>query len=411
MFSGFCSRARARLVPLVRPLGTFILISSILISSLLVPACDSVPLLAPSETTLSLFAGSAVLPLNGSTVLTATVIEQAGTPVQNGTLVTFVTNLGSIDPAEARTQGGTVTTRLHAGGVSGTATVGAISGSARATDVQIQIGGAAVASLLLSATPGTVPTLGGTVQIRAVVSDASGNRVSGVPVAFATTAGTLSQTTATTDGNGEGITLLTTAREATVTASAGGQEQTVTVRIAGAPSVTLTVQTTTPAAGQATTFAVGVQPGTNGAAITRVRIAFGDGSLQELGSVNGTINVSHTYVSQGTYTVTVTATDVAGEQTVVSTAVVVTLAPVGVVITATPSSAQVNGVVAFTATVTPATTAVVSYIWSFGDGGTAQTTGNQTSHVYTSAGSRTVQVTVNTVTGTSGVGQTVVVVN
>lgn len=376
----------------------------------LVPACDSVPLLAPSETTLSLFAGSAVLPLNGTTSLTATVIESAGTPVQNGTVVTFVTNLGTITPSEARTEGGRVTTQLHAGNVSGTATVGALSGSARAADVQIQIGGAAVASLFLSATPGTVPTIGGTVLVRAVVADASGNRVSGIPVAFATTAGTLSQTTATTDGNGEGITLLTTSREATVTATAGGQQQTVTVRIASAPTVTLTVQTTTPTAGQATTFAVAVQPGTNGAAISTVGIAFGDGSQQQLGAVNGTINVSHTYGSPGSYTVTVTATDVAGEQTVVSTAVVVTIVPVGVVITATPSSPQVNAVVAFTATVTPATTVAASYAWDFGDGGTAQTTGNQTSHVYTTAGSRTVLVTVTTVSGTTGVGRTVVAV-
>ncbi len=215
-----------------------------LLPLLFVPACDRAPLLAPTETTLSLFAGASVLALNSSTELIATVIEQAGTPVQNGTVVLFTTNLGSIDPAEARTEDGRVTARLHSGAVSGTATLAAISGAARSTDVQIQVGGTAVSGLLLTASPGAVPASGGTVTIRAFVTDADGNRVAGVQVAFGTTAGVLSRTTATTNGNGEAATSLTTSREATVTASVGGQQQTVTVGIGSVPSVTLTTQTT-----------------------------------------------------------------------------------------------------------------------------------------------------------------------
>ncbi len=134
-----------------------------LLPLLFVPACDRAPLLAPTETTLSLFAGASVLALNSSTELIATVIEQAGTPVQNGTVVLFTTNLGSIDPAEARTEDGRVTARLHSGAVSGTATLAAISGAARSTDVQIQVGGTAVSGLLLTASPGAVPASGGTV--------------------------------------------------------------------------------------------------------------------------------------------------------------------------------------------------------------------------------------------------------
>ena len=40
-------------------------------------------------------------------------------------------------------------------------------------------------------------------QLTAIVSDASGNRLAGVPVTFATDAGVLASTSATTDGNGE----------------------------------------------------------------------------------------------------------------------------------------------------------------------------------------------------------------
>ena len=382
----------------------------LLLPLLLVPACDRAPLLAPTETTLTLFAGASVLSLNSSTELIATVIEQAGTPVQNGTVVLFTTNLGSIDPAEARTQDGRVTARLHSGSVSGTATLSAISGAARATDVQVQIGGAAAAGILLTASPGAVPATGGSVTIRAVVTDGDGNRLAGIPVAFGTTAGQLSQSSVTTNSNGEATTRLTTSTEATVTASAGSQQQSVTVGIGSVPTLTLTTQTTSPSAGLPTTFAVTVGVGTNGSPISSVNIDFGDGGSQNLGALTGTVNVSHTYGRDGTFTVTVTATDIAGQSTQVSTSVVVSFVPVGVVITATPSSPSVNAVVSFTASVTPATTAVVSYTWDFGDGGSVTTTGNQTSHIYTTTGNRTVTVTALTVSGEVAFGQSAVAV-
>jgi hypothetical protein len=69
-------------------------------------ACDKVPLTAPTESTIALFAAGNVVPLNGSLDLVATVTEPAGTPVHNGTLVTFTTTLGRVEPAEARTTNG-----------------------------------------------------------------------------------------------------------------------------------------------------------------------------------------------------------------------------------------------------------------------------------------------------------------
>ena len=92
-------------------------------------ACDKVPLLAPTGSVISLFPAASSVPLNGTVEIVATVIENgvastpttststgtgttgtgtttpttpttstragAGTPVQNGTLVSFTTTLGT----------------------------------------------------------------------------------------------------------------------------------------------------------------------------------------------------------------------------------------------------------------------------------------------------------------------------
>src|SRR4029453_16736109 len=101
-------------------------------------SCDKVPLLAPTGSVITLFATATTVPSNGSMEIVATVIEQgqstaapttpttpgqtpttpttptssssqgAGTPVHNGTVVTFTTTIGRVEPAEARTNNGQV---------------------------------------------------------------------------------------------------------------------------------------------------------------------------------------------------------------------------------------------------------------------------------------------------------------
>src|SRR5437867_918834 len=93
-------------------------------------ACSKVPLMAPTGSSITLIATATALPINGTTDLIAQLLEQAGTPPQDGTVVTFTTTLGSIDPPEARTSGGRVTVKFRAGATSGTATISAISGGA-----------------------------------------------------------------------------------------------------------------------------------------------------------------------------------------------------------------------------------------------------------------------------------------
>lgn len=369
-------------------------------------ACDRVPLTAPTESTIALFANAASVPLNGSIDIIATVTEEAGTPVQNGTVVTFTTTLGRIEPAEARTSNGKVTVRLVSDGRSGTARITAFSGAASG-ELELPVGAAAATNVVLRAEPASVGANGGSVQLVATVRDESGNPIAGVPVTFTTTAGQIASSSVTSDANGEARTTLTTTRQAEVTARAGGQEAQVTVSVQAAPTVSLTVSPQSPTANQPAVFTITVTPASDGAPVQSVTIDFGDGERLTLGS--GSTTVSHVYSSSGTYTVTARVRDAAGQETV-QTLVLIVLpaAPIAVNLSASPTAPVVNEVTTFTAQATPpAGVSIQRYRWDFGDGtAVVETTGDQRTHVFTSAGRRTVTVRAYASDGSIGVGQT-----
>ena len=111
-------------------------------------ACEKVPLLAPSGSTITLTSLATALPTNGTTSIIAQVIEAGGTPPHSGTFVTFTTSLGSVQPSEAETDiTGRVIVKFVAGSGSGTATITAMSGGVSASGtnaIKIAIGAAAV---------------------------------------------------------------------------------------------------------------------------------------------------------------------------------------------------------------------------------------------------------------------------
>ena len=88
MFSVFMI-SRRRLATLVLAPAALFLIET---------ACNRVPLLAPSGSSITLATATSVLPINGTATIIAQVIEAAGTPPQAGTHVTFTTSLGTIQP-------------------------------------------------------------------------------------------------------------------------------------------------------------------------------------------------------------------------------------------------------------------------------------------------------------------------
>jgi len=257
-------------------------------------ACDKMPLTAPAGTVITLVSTTNVLPVNGSTDVVAVLIENgtsgtgttatpaAGTPVHNGTLVTFTTSLGRIEPAEARTTNGRVTVKLVADGRSGTATISAFSGAATKT-VDIKIGAAAAERVALTASPTSVPANGGTSTLSARVEDISGNPLFGVPVAFTTTAGNLSAGSAVTNESGTASVTISTTLAATVTASAGGKTSTASITVRSRSNITLTPPAGTVFVGAAASFTV--TPGT-AVALTGVTITFGDGTSQKLGAIS-----------------------------------------------------------------------------------------------------------------------------
>ena len=410
---------------------------------LLSSACDKLPLFAPSQSTITLTAPLRVLSLNGSTEVTAVVLEQPGTPVQNGTTVRFTTSLGRVDPPEAQTRNGVATTTFYAGdtsgladvratsgaagGGTGTAAGGAAAGGAAATTatnvIQFTIGAAAIDSVTIRGNPTSVSATGGSVEIAALVMGLNGRPVSGVSVAFNANHGTLSSTTATTDGNGEALVRLTTSVETIVTATAGAKTTAtgVTITVLGSPVVTLTCQGTgttgsscAQVAGQPVSFSAARGTGTT--AITNAVLDFGDGFSVSLGTLTSAATVTHTYNSAEAVTATLRASDANGQTTSASVAVTVTAKPpVGV----TFSTASVGAVTAgsvlgtFVAAVTgAAATEIESYTWDFGDGSASVTTsGASTTHAYTRSGRIAVTVTVRTTDGRTGTGRTEIIVN
>jgi len=364
-------------------------------------SCDKAALTAPTGSTITLFSNTTIVPLGGTAEITAQVFASGNIPVHNGTVVTFTTTIGNFDPVECRTHDGTCTVRLTPGSTSGKATVRAFSGGINSGDLALTIGAAAVAHVTLGSSSSTVPSNGGSVTLIAVVVDADGNPVPNVPVLFTSTAGTLGASTVSTDSNGRAITTLTTSSTAQVTATAGTvSSSALTITAAAKPSVTVSATTTSPSQGQTVGFTVSVTPasGVAGAAIRNVRIDYGDGQADTLGTGGGT--ASHTFAKTGTFTVTATATDANGETGSGSTIIVV--APVTLTLTPSPASGSVPLAVTFTLAINPSTVGVTSIDWDFGDGETQPNTSQLTiAHTYTRAATWTATATIHLVGGST----------
>jgi hypothetical protein len=307
--------------------------------ALIAASCDSMPLTAPSGSTVTITTASSFVPNGGSTEVTAFVYESGGTPVQNGTTVRFTTNLGRLDPVETQTLNGYAYAIFAASDLSGVANVRATSGSVggatgegqtgSTNSVNITVGAAAVATVTLGANPGSVPSTGGTVELVATVT-ASGesglSRLPGVLVTFASTEGDLASASVVTDANGLARTTLTTTRTASVTASAGGITSTaVTVTRRDPPGVVTASVAATPvtavpgSGGQTVNFAttVTVTPADATIQPTKFDWDFGDGSSA---TTNGP-NIGHVYTTgeMTAKTVTVTITLTNGQTVVAST--------------------------------------------------------------------------------------------
>ncbi len=235
--------------------------TGLLVLTLTLPMCTGVPLTAPSNADISLRANPTFIPANGGvSVITAVVIEPAGTPVPNGTVVFFVTDLGRID-GEAKTKDGIARVNLVSDSRSGTANVTGFSGGPAApgpsasptatpsprvrlslgmatahaapnTDtIQVTIGSKLPVRAIVTANPARI-TSPRSALITANVFDGSGNPVANVPVFFSITdvsTAPIPTTTTTT-------TSTTSSTTTTTTLPGGGLEE--TLESGGAPQFT-----------------------------------------------------------------------------------------------------------------------------------------------------------------------------
>jgi len=189
----------------------------------------------PSSITLKA-APTTVTAVTGSSTITATVKDAAGSPVADGTAVTFSTTYGTLSSSYETTVNGIVTTELTFSAGDSSSTVTATSGSVSATVVvTYSVTPGVPSAIILQAAPATVIATSDFSIITAIITDASGNLVAdGTVVTFTTTLGTLSSTSATTT-NGIATTVLTYTNTTvdpvtvTVTATSGAVSRTVEV--------------------------------------------------------------------------------------------------------------------------------------------------------------------------------------
>jgi len=388
------------------------LIAFVALPYALVTACDKVPLLAPTGSVITLLPVANTVSLNSEVTIIATVIENgqapagtgsgtttttrtgAGTPVQNGTLISFTTTIGRIQPSEARTHNGQVSVSLITSGASGSATVTAYSGGASAS-TKLLIGTAAVKTVSIATTPQALGAAGGSAQIVATVTDEGGNTLGGVPVTFATDRGSISPSTATTDANGAATATLTTTATAKVSATAGtvkSTEATVTVNARSLASFVAAPPTAN--AGVPVTFTV---TPTTGANISNVRIEFGDGRSRDLGAIGAATTSTYAYSAPGIYTATARAVDATGDSGSLSTSV--TIGALQISLSASPNPGTVNSPVTFN--VTGIGSAQVDHFeWTLDDGTAPQTTSSpQLPHTFRTRGIKNVRVDVFGITG------------
>ena len=175
-----------------------------------------------------------------------------------------------------------------------------------------------------------------------------------------------------------------------LSAAAGSATTPPTVSIIASPAS----GTTTP--GNAVVFIASVSGGTT--PYVSYLWTFGDGSSPVTTTQP---NTSHTFTSSGSFNVTVVVTDSAGMAGLGQTTYVVnpsgTTGSYSVTIQATPTNPQPNTTVNFQAFTSGTVPSDAVFTWNFGDN-SATTTGMTVSHIYSTAGTYTVTLTVTSAT-------------
>lgn len=227
---------------------------TVLAAAALFYACKGVDFTARTDTVVTATANPENIPSTGgqATITASLVAMDTGIPVPDKTVVRFSTTLGQVTP-EAETTNGLAFGILTSDGESGTATVTAFSGSV-SDDATVTIG-ATASGLSLTATPASLPTGGGEVELVVTVFGTTGADggvqrtapVEGISVAFSTTQGELTSKGNPKVSNAQGVVTdtLTTNQTAEVSVTAAGVTETISIPV-GATGVTSIVLSAVP---------------------------------------------------------------------------------------------------------------------------------------------------------------------
>ncbi len=209
-------------------------------------ATTTVTFTAGAPAVIQLSANPATVNAGAASNLTATVADATGNPVNGQSLTFTAPTQGTLSALSGSTNtNGQLTVTYTAGATPTTETVqvratNGITGQVTLTTTSAPAGGVATITVAPGGSANVVADGVSTVAMQARVTVTSG-ALAGIPVTFATTAGQVSPSSATTDANGFATVILTSPTRlgtATVTASAGGFNATTTVTfVAGAPAV------------------------------------------------------------------------------------------------------------------------------------------------------------------------------
>ena len=184
---------------------------------------------------------------------------------------------------------------------------------------------------------------------------------------------------------------------------AASTSQVLAIAQSQAPTASFVFSPGSPAAGQTVVFNADASRAATGRTITQYSWIFGDGT-----SASGFL-VSHVFTAAGTYNVTLSVLDDAGQKTTTSQAVSVSSGGGGgggggattASFVASPTAPVVGQVVFFNASGSSAATGrtLTTYAWDFGDGTSFSGTTASTNHTFTTAGTFTVALVVTDDTG------------
>ena len=209
-------------------------VRSLLLSLMFVAAlgCDKATPVAPEGTTLTISASPSQIGLNGSSTITIVGRKANGSPLNPGTEIRLSTDRGTIDPIVQVNSSGVATATLRGDGRSGAAAVKAATADVEATTT-VQIGQSAEnkPTVLVSASPSTVPVQGKS-TITIIARNADGSPVAaGQPIILTTSLGSLNNSRPLTQSDGTATVTLDAGREAgtaTISAIVGSSDAATT---------------------------------------------------------------------------------------------------------------------------------------------------------------------------------------